>query len=106
MEKRALTRQCMQISVACSSLATGSTAAVFRGTMRNCCGAGACVELNRTMQEGSIVMIKATHWSPEEICPELPEGFRTLSLAEVKWSKRLEGERHLNYAVGFRYLPN
>ncbi len=106
MEKRALIRSLTQISVACSSLTTSSPAPVSNGTMLNCSWAGTCIELNHKIHTGSIVMIKATGWTPKEKPGELPEGFRTLALAEVKWTKRLEAGRIPNYAIGLRYLPN
>jgi hypothetical protein len=102
MEKRSLLRNCTQISVTCSSLTCKGEDAVSHGHMVNCSNGGTCIKLNRKMHEGSIVMIKATQWS----ATDLPEGFRTLSLAEVKWSKQLEVGMTPNYAVGLRYLPN
>jgi hypothetical protein len=102
MEKRSLVRNSTQIFVACSSLATKSPDVVSHGHMVNCSFGGTCIELNHKMHEGSIVMIKATGCGPKE----LPEGFRTLALAEVKWSRRLEEGMIPNYAIGLRYLPN
>ena len=106
MEKRALSRIDTQISVACSSLSSGSPAAVSNGTMLNCSCGGTCIELSRGIQEGNIVMIKATGWTANGNPRELPEGFRMLALAEVKWSKRREAGIVPNYAIGLRYLPN
>ena len=107
MEKRALIRNLTRISVACSSLTASSAATVSNGTMLNCSCAGTCIELNHTIHTGSIVMIKATGWSTIEQPAEMPpDGFRTLALAEVKWTKRLEEGRISNYAIGLRYLPN
>lgn len=106
MEKRALVRKPAQASVACSSLTTNSPADVFTGTMLNCSCGGICIELNHWMQEGSIVMIKATGCTAIENPTGLLEGFRTLSVAEVKWSRPLDDHRTYNYAIGFRYLPN
>ena len=106
MEKRALSRKRTQISVACSSLNPRSPAGVSDGIMRNCSCEGTCIELNRRIHDGSIVMIKATCCSLEEKPAQLPEGFRTLALAEVKWSKRLDDGIMPNYTMGLRYLPN
>ena len=106
MEKRALIRNHIQISVSCSSLSAGSPAAEANGTMLNCSCGGTCIELSRGIQEGNIVMIKATGFTPNGNPRELPEGFRMLALAEVKWSKRREAGTVPNYAIGLRYLPN
>jgi hypothetical protein len=100
-EKRSLVRNNTQILVACSSLTAKSPDAVH-GQMVNCSWEGTCIELNHRMHEGSIVMVKATTRDLDEP----PEGFRTLALAEVKWSRRLEEGTTLNYAIGLRYLPN
>ena len=102
MEKRSLVRNCTQIFVSCSSLTSNSTDAVSHGSMVNCSDGGTCIMLNHKIHEGCIVMIKATNLGM--INP--PEGFRTLSLAEVKWSKQLEVGTIPNYAIGLRYLPN
>lgn len=106
MEKRSMIRNSTQITVACSSLAANSPVVVTRGTMLNCSGGGTCIELPRKIHEGSIVIIKADGWISEESPSVLPEGLRTLSLAEVKWSKRLEDNWTANYAIGLKYLPN
>ncbi|MFZ1985673.1 MAG: hypothetical protein WAU91_14740, partial [Desulfatitalea sp.] len=93
-------------SVACSSLTANSPSDVLKGTMLSCSCKGTCIELNQRIQEGSIVMIKATIRSMEENPSPLPEGFRMFSLAEVKWSKPIEDGNLYNYAIGLRYLPN
>jgi hypothetical protein len=102
LEKRSLVRNCTQIFVACSALTSKSPETVSQGHMVNCSEGGTCIKLNHRMHEGSIVMIKATGGG----LIDPPEGFRTLSLAEVKWSKRLEVGMIPNYAIGLRYLPN
>jgi PilZ domain len=102
MEKRSLVRNRTQIGITCSSLTAKSPDAVSHGHMVNCSSAGSCIQLNHKVHEGSIVMIKATSFritSP-------PEGFRTLALAEVKWSKRLEDGMIPGYTIGLRYLHN
>jgi hypothetical protein len=106
MEKRALIRNHTQITVACSSLTPNSPASVSNGIMLNCSCGGTCIETNRRIHDGNIVMIKATGSIAGEGPHQLPEGFRTLALAEVKWSRLLEDGRIPNYAIGLMYLPN
>jgi hypothetical protein len=106
MDKRALIRNDIQISVSCRRLTTGSPAAVSDGVMLNCSFEGTCIELNHHIQQGSILMIKATGRIAKENPPVTPEGFRTLSLAEVKWSKPTDAKNDLNYRIGLKYLPN
>ena len=102
MEKRSLVRSCTQIPVACSSLTSNSLNVVFHGHMVNCSDGGTCIKMNHKMHEGSIVMIKAVSWSMNDP----PEGFRTLALAEVKWSKPMELGTNSTYVIGLRYLYN
>ncbi len=99
-----LLRNCDQIAVACSRLIANSP--VLKGTMLDCSCNGTCIELDQRIQDGSIVMIKATLGNVEDHPPALPEGFRSFALAEVKWSKPMEDEGGHNYAIGLRYLPN
>ncbi len=104
MENSTLLCDGAKISVACRSLIANSP--VLKGKMLDCSCKGTCIELDQKIQDGSIVMIKATVRNLEENPPILPEGFRSFALAEVKWSKPLEGQGHHNYAIGLRYLPN
>ena len=104
MEKRSLIRSRMQIPVACSSFTTNRPVDIFNGTMLNCSCGGTCIELNHRIQKGSIVMINATSFIAKENPPELLEGFRSLSVAEVKWSKPQDDESVYNYTIGLRYL--
>lgn len=87
MEKRTLIRNRTQLTVSCSCLTSNNPAHVLEGTMLNCSCGGTCIELNQRLQEGTIVMIKVDSWITQEDTSEVPEGFRSLSLAEVKWSK-------------------
>lgn len=104
MEQSNLLRNGAHISVACSSLIANSP--VLKGKMLDCTSKGACIALNQRIQDGSIVMIRATVRKLENNPPTLPEGFRSFCLAEVQWSKPLEDEGRHNYAIGLRYLPN
>ena len=106
MAKRTVIRNRTRIPVACSSLKSDSWTQIFKGTMRNCSCAGTCIELGHSIRAGNIVMIKATDWSWQNDHSALPEGFRTVALAEVKWSKQLENQTRPRYLMGLRYLPN
>ena len=105
MEKRTLIRSHTQIPVACSRFAASRQTAVSNGIMLNCSCAGACIELNQSIKQGSILMVKATAKFGKETPPAPPEGFRTLSLAEVKWLRPQDGQGAFNYVIGLKYLP-
>lgn len=106
MEKRGLTRNHTRVSVACSCLTAASPDTASNGVMINCSCSGTCIELNRKLFVGSIVLIRTTGLITEDLDRALPEGFKTLALAEVKWSERLGEERASGYAVGLKYLFN
>jgi len=106
MEKRALVRSRTQISIACSSLTAGNSAVHSNGIMLNCSCGGSCIEINRRIHKGSILMIKATGWAGNDVPAKPPKGFRTISLAEVKWAKPTDAENVFNYRIGLMYLPN
>lgn len=105
MEKRALIRSCVQASVVCSLLTTSIPAKASNGTMLNCSRSGVCIVLNRNIEIGSIVMIKADGKFSKENQVDPAEGFRTIALAEVKWVKPLDGKEICYYTIGLRYLP-
>lgn len=105
MEKRSLIRDRTQISVACSSLTAGSPISHCNGIMLNCSWAGTCIEMNQQIRKGSILMIKSAGWVAKEFGTEPPNGFRTVALAEVKWSKPADAENEFNYRIGLKYLP-
>jgi hypothetical protein len=106
MEKRSLVRNHIRISVACRCLTFNSPAPVSNGIMLNCSFDGACIELDQRIQQGSILMIKATGGVENKILRVPPEGFRTLSLAEVKWIVAKGGPRAYNYMIGLKYLAS
>ena len=106
MGKRTLVRSNTRIQVACSNLQSSGRTEVFNGTMRNCSCGGTCIELDHSIQSGSIIVIKATDCSGLSDSSAMPEGFRSVALAEVKWSKVLKNRESPKYAIGLRYLPN
>jgi hypothetical protein len=105
MEKRTLIRSHTQIPVACSRFAASRPTAASNGILLNCSCAGACIELNQNIKQGSILMVKATATIGKGTPPAPPEGFRTLSLAEVKWLRPQDGRGAFNYVIGLKYLP-
>jgi hypothetical protein len=104
MEKRSLIRNCIRVAVVCSSLTTRIPAEVSTGTLLNCSYGGVCIELDRRIRIGSIVLIKVIGKGSNEAHRVSPDGFRTLALAEVKWTKPLDDTKIYNYAIGLRYL--
>ena len=55
--------------------------------MLNYCEDGMCIESNAEFNKGAIVLVKVKALFSNAGNPRLMEGFRTVSLAEIKWSK-------------------
>jgi len=49
-------------------------------------------------------MVRATSIAPEFLSAKIEEGFRSVSLVEVKWSHTLFAEGNLLYGTGLKHL--
>jgi hypothetical protein len=104
MEKRTATRYETDASVVCSYLTSNGNERVFDGTMRNYGACGMYAELKSPFRRGTILLVK-TRCSPSRPMPSpLQEGFRSVSLAEVKWSQPLSREGETLYGIGMKYI--
>lgn len=104
MEKRALNRCSMEVSVACCQFSILNGAAMHEGTMLNCSKGGSYIELDKSIDEGTIVMVKSAGASCDPSLPDYPEGFRRVSLAEVRWAKVIEDDFVCRFGVGLKYI--
>lgn len=104
MEKRTLDRTPTQIPIACCCFTVSEGANFTYGTMLNCSPGGTYIELDTSFQEGTILMIKA-NGVPDTKGVNAPPvvGFRTITLAEVKWSKTVEEISSSQYGLGLKY---
>ena len=101
MEKRTDRRHCLNTSIVCSHVTSVPCGEAFDGRMRNCCINGLYVELMVQFKTGTILVVRTTGSS----CGySRDEGFRTLALAEVKWSQPKSVEGDVCYATGLRYV--
>lgn len=104
MEKRTSKRHASDTSVVCSFLTDGRMDKTYDGKMRNYCTSGIYAELNGKLQKGLILLIK-TRPAPEDSGHrEIKEGFRTISLAQVQWSKPMSCRGQTLYGTGLKYL--
>jgi hypothetical protein len=87
MEKRNIKRQAIGASTVCSHFATSKNRTVYDGKMLNYCKGGMCIESNADFKKGAIVLVKVNALFSNAGHPSLMEGFHTISLAEIKWSK-------------------
>jgi len=101
MEKRENKRHDSETAVLCSFLSTLRCAEPVDGTMKNYGSGGMYAELRVHFKAGTILVVRSTG-SPCG-CP-LENGYRSISLAQVKWSepKPLRGD--IYYGTGLKYL--
>ncbi len=101
MEKRANRRHAIDTDIVCSHLATVGSSETVDGRMRNCSFNGMHAELRVGFRAGTILVVRATGSSRGY---SRDEGFRSLALAEVKWSLPRFVEGHVCYATGLKYV--
>jgi len=87
MEYRNIKRQGIDASTVCSYFATSNNTNVYDAKMLNYSKGGMCIESNAEFKKGAIVLVKVKALFSNAGYPSLMEGFRTVSLAEIKWSK-------------------
>jgi hypothetical protein len=101
MEKRATQRHRISTSVVCSYLNSANFGEPVDGRMKNCCVNGLYAELGARFKTGTVLVVRTTGSS----CGfSKDEGFRSLAVAEVKWSRPRSIEGGVCYATGLRYL--
>jgi hypothetical protein len=104
MEKRNSGRHKTDQPVVCAHFNSHSPNHTVDGRMKNYGNSGMYVELMRRFKEGTILVVR-TALSPTEGLPEkIEEGFRTVSLVEVKWSIPLSGNGAGCYGTGLKHL--
>ena len=104
MEKRTSKRHPIDQSVVCSFLTSGRMDKTYNGKMRNYCSSGMYAELNGQLQKGLILVIKTRPGSRDSLRSRIEEGFRSVSLAQVQWSKPMPYHGHTLYGTGLKYL--
>jgi hypothetical protein len=101
MERRANRRHRMNTSIICSYLDLMHSGETLDGRMKNCSANGLCAELGACFKAGTVLVIRATGnsygYSKEE-------GFCSLALAEVRWSRPTSVAGDVCYATGLKYL--
>jgi hypothetical protein len=104
MEKRTSKRHTIDTSVVCSYLTAGQRDKTFNGKMRNYCSRGMYAELNGQLQKGLILVIKTRPAPKDSARSVIEEGFRSVSLAQVQWSKPMSHHGDTLYGTGLKYL--
>jgi hypothetical protein len=101
MEKRAHRRHPLSAPIVCSYLSSLRFGKTFEGNMSNCSSNGLCAELEAQFSKGTILVVRTTGCSRGSA---RGEGFRSLSLAEVKWSNPKPAGGGGGFATGLKYV--
>ena len=61
-------------------------------------------ELQTCFNDGTILLVRTTSSAHERLPATIDEGFRSVSLVEVKWSKPLSANGVVCYGTGLKHL--
>jgi hypothetical protein len=101
MEKRANKRHNSDTAVMCSFLTTRRCGEPVDGIMKNYGYGGMYAELRAHFKAGTILVVRSTG-SPSGYPNK--DGYRSISLAEVKWSEPKPARSDICYSTGLKYL--
>jgi hypothetical protein len=75
----------------------------FQGKMANYSQNGQYFESESALQPGTCILIRVQNNIEGDRAFRFEEGFRSISLGEVKWCKKFIAEGSTHYAVGVKY---
>jgi len=101
MEKRSNERRRINTPIVCSRFKSRDDGEAIDGLMKNCCLSGFYAELQEQVQMGTILVVRA---GGNSCGYSTEEGYRSLALAEVRWSQPKMTEGEVCYATGLKYL--
>ena len=101
MEKRENKRHTSDMAVMCSFLTSRRCGEPVDGIMKNYGCGGIYAELRACFKAGTILIVRSTG-NPSG-CPS-KDGYRSMSLAEVKWSEPRPVRGTICYGTGLKYL--
>jgi hypothetical protein len=101
MEKRSTRRRRISTSIGCSHLNSVNFGEPVDGRLKNRCLNGLYAELGAYFKAGTVLVARTTGSSCRH---SGDEGFRSLAVAEVKWSKSKLVEGENCYATGLKYM--
>ena len=104
MDNRASSRHDAESSIVCSYLSSRNLNEVCKGKMKNYGDWGMYAELPTAFKIGTILVVRSTSSPGDDTGFEVKEGVRSISLAEVKWSRKIFSDGLPLYGTGFRYL--
>ncbi|HBD07523.1 MAG TPA: hypothetical protein DCZ69_04625 [Syntrophobacteraceae bacterium] len=104
MENRTSSRYEIDSSIVCSYLSSQNSNETFFGKMKNYCDSGLYAELQVQLKEGTVLLCRTTRISFERPKTRIEDGFRSMSLAQVKWSKPICVNGTTRFATGLKHL--
>ena len=103
MEKRIDHRRKCDASIVCAYFNKEN---VCNAKMLNYSRDGMYFESNSLFEEGSNIFFKIKDYLFDATDPDLFEGLRTASLAQVKWCKNMGGQDASHFGIGVKYYRN
>jgi hypothetical protein len=91
----------MDTPIVCSYLNSTQSGKVAGGIMKNCCANGLYAELAAYFKTGTVLVVRTTGSSRGY---SREEGFHSLAIAEVKWSRPISDAGEFIYATGLKYV--
>ena len=104
MENRTSSRYEIESSIVCSYFSSRNPSEAFYGEMKNYCDSGMYAELQVQFKEGTILLCRTKRISSERSITKIADGFRSMSLAQVKWSKPIHVDGTTRFATGLKHL--
>lgn len=101
MEKRAFPRYLINTPIVCRHLNSPHFGEGVAGIMKNCCAHGLYAELAAPFKAGAVLVVRTTG-SPGGYSRE--QGFQSLAIAEVKWSRPIAVTGEACHATGLKYV--
>jgi hypothetical protein len=104
MEKRNSNRHQTDQSIVCMFFTSHSINDTFDGKMKNYCDTGLYAELQTHFKVGTVLLVRTKRISLERSRTKIVDGFRSMSLAQVKWSKPICVDGTTRFATGLKHL--
>jgi hypothetical protein len=104
MEKRNSNRHQTDQAIVCVLFTSQSVNDTFDGKMKNYCDSGLYAELQTHFKVGTVLLVRTTSNPLERLPAKIEQGVRSVSLAEVKWSKPVSASGAFCYGTGLKHL--
>jgi hypothetical protein len=72
--------------------------------MKNYCKTGVYAEFEVQFKTGTVLLVRTKSTLSERSRAKIEDGFRSISLAQVKWSTPICVNGTLHFATGFKHL--